>query len=161
MTQREQVIVDMLRLRSQVMFGDMAGVRGGRDGSYSLEYGPDFSAAFRELERLLDVMRGERPKQRRHVMARYCECDRRPLEVPFTRTKRHGAVSFAFKLPAHTELVNDKAAPSVLDDKTARVLVYQWPAWVKLQEADKGVAWLAQQFQGVPAVPVDREAIAA
>lgn len=152
LTHRQAVIIEMLRARQDVLLGSPGN---GRDGSYSLGYGPLFGQAFRELERLLDVMRGERPKQRRHVIARYVECDRRPLVVPFTRRKVHGQVRFDFRLPPHSELAVEVQAPSVLDDKTARVLVYQWPSWVRAQVVRDGVGWLADEFVGVPGVPAE------
>lgn len=152
MTNRERKIVEMLLLRNDVILGEGSGAAGHSYG-HSHSFGYLFDGAFRELERLLDVMRGERPKQRRHVVARYVDVDRRPIDVPFTRKKVHGVPKFDFRLPPHTELAAEVASPSVLDDKTARILVYQWPGWVKAQQVGHGVTWLADHFKGVPAVP--------
>lgn len=151
MTRREELIIEMLRLRQDVILGTGTGATAA--GGYSLAFGSMFGSAFRELERLLDAMRAERPRQRRHVIARFVECDRRPIVVPFTRRKVRGVQRFEFRLPPHTELAIAAAAPSVLDDKTARVLVYQWPAWVRNRDVEHGVEWLAASFVGVPGIP--------
>ena len=150
MTQRELIVVELLRTLPEVQAPLQSGGEGGieKTGRLLLMGNDYHQGSYRELERLLAVMKEDRPSQRWHVLERYTRCDRRRMKVRFVGGK---AI-----LPAHHALIGDtlrgKGTRAVTVEER---IVEAWDPSVRLERVRRGVAWLAVSFRGSPQLPKD------
>lgn len=132
-------------------------------------------AQYRELDRLLDVMQGERRSQWWHLNERYLRCEHTLKTVRFVRgttvgiVTGHAATLKVHPLGTHQELVigksvnweaalqeqRHKRSQTPLDRK---VLVAAWNPSVRMQKVKLGVDWLASSWAlaDEPALPADK-----
>lgn len=115
---------------------------------------PTWTASMRELERCLQVLSGERPKQARQLLARYVDpaISRRRLRG---KRAKDGQVTFA-ELPKHSEVRAYQKLPDV--DRAANewdVILASWPTWVRASLVEAALQRLEALFVGEPFVPVE------
>jgi hypothetical protein len=159
MTRRETLVAMLERYReAQEAFGESSGPG---DGSHVPMMSPLWNRSFRELERCLRVMRGERAALFWHVSERYIRCRRRQVELLF----RGGE----FLKPDRARWVRldpceDVAIGFVTEGdrgKTKQTLgpgpcvVVSWDQGVLPSVVEAGVDWLVDAFRGEPYLPLD------
>jgi hypothetical protein len=159
MTRRETLVAMLERYReAQEAFGESSGPG---DGSHVPMMSPLWNRSFRELERCLQVMRGERAALFWHVSERYIRCRRRQVELLFKGGE--------FLKPDRARWVRldpceDVAIGFVTEGdrgKTKQTLgpgpcvVVSWDAAVLPMVVEKGVDYLVDVFRGEPYLPLD------
>lgn len=161
---RERAIVALLELLPD--FADPAFGQGTGDGDGGRT--PRMPAPYRtpsvqELERLLGVMRAERPSQWWHVRERYLLCRKvRRRDVPRFKGQWRVRSNEAVVFPAGWDV-------SVLDEQSRRrsrpvtvahAIVVVWDPAVRQEKVRRGVTWLAEHWglDGEPSLP--REVLA-
>jgi hypothetical protein len=107
-----------------------------------------WNESYRELERVLKVMRTERRSQWFHVTERYLRCTERVAEVRVVRTKRGPEL----KLPPHSEL--GAGAPEIAG-ATARVRLVVWKPEVRMEKVRRGLEYVSAEFRGEPFLPAE------
>ena len=118
-----------------------------------------WNASFRELERCLHVLSGERPKQTRMLLARYVDptISRRKL---VGRRNSRGEVVFV-NVPHHAEVRSYAQLPERGHANEWDVVLASWPAWVRAGLVEAALTRLEEVFVGDPWLPVEMLEVAA
>lgn len=151
MTKRDTIIELLKHYREAQETLGSAGDNGSGEGQ-PWRMPKAWNQSYRELERCLHVISGERPKQHRQLMARYVDptiCRRRLIG----RRKGDGSVLFV-NMPYHAEVRSYAKLPD--KDRLANewdVVLATWPAWVKEQLVGHAVDALVKHFVGDAYLP--------
>lgn len=117
-----------------------------------------WNASFKELERCLQVLSGERPKQARQLLARYVDqvVSRKRLRG---KRAKDGAVTFDpgqhCEVRSYAKLADSDRAANEWD-----CVVASWPRWVRASIVDGALQRLEGLFVGEPFLPVEMLAAA-
>jgi hypothetical protein len=111
-----------------------------------------WNESFRELERCLHVLSGERPKQARQLLARYVDpqISRRRL---IGKRGKDEAVTFK-DVPTHSEVLSYAKLPD--SDRAANewdVVLASWPRWVRTPLVESALDRIEALFKGEPYLP--------
>ena len=107
-----------------------------------------WNASYRELERVLGLMRTERKSQWWHLTERYIRAQEALVECRVVK-KRGQAV---IKLPPHCELA---AGAPIVGERVVKARVRRWVPEVDNQKVRRGLEWVADTFRGEPFLPVE------
>jgi hypothetical protein len=141
---RVEIFEEMLRRYSEAQETMNKGGMG--DGSSVTLMPLTWNESYRELERVLKLMREERPSQWWHLTERFLRCQDQVAEVRVFRTRKGPE----FRLPAHCEL--GAGAPQIAGH-TARVRLVVWSSSVRMEKVRRGLEYVSQQFRGDPFLP--------
>ena len=146
MSQREEIIVEMLKRYTEAQETLTEGIRGDGDGHPKMP--GTWNDSYRRLERFLIAMRENAEMRSRwwHVTQRYVDAEVVSMEVPFKKTAK-GPIP---KLPPHTELV---AGAAEVGEFTSRVRIRRWDSKVQEAKVRKAVTLLAEMFEHEPFLP--------
>lgn len=122
---------------------------GDGSGGHTPQMSIAWNHSYRELERSLHVLTGERPKQTRMLLARYVNATQTRRRLTGRRDSK-GAIRFP-SAGTHIE-IRSYVHLADTDRKTNEwdCLVLQWPKWVKQQQVSEALARLEQLYQGEP-----------
>lgn len=118
--------------------------------------------SYRELRRLLGVMRVEAPELHWAVRARYVLCDLSPRDVK----RRSGrwlvganeeVVRSGYQVAKRATAQTVKQQQSAFAPGVHRVVVRRWNGAVRPEDVDAGVRWLEERWRGDPFVPREIE----
>lgn len=151
MSTKREIIVEMLRWFRDAQ-ETLTQQNGTGDGGVTL-MPRTWNRSFRELERCLQVLSGERPKQARMILARYVDptVSRRKL---VGRRNNRGEVVFV-KLPPHSEVVSYAQLPERGHAHEWDVVLRSWPVWVRNEPLQHGLDRLEHLFRGDPFLPAE------
>lgn len=122
---------------------------GDGSGGHTPQMSVAWNSSFRELERCLHVLTGERPKQTRMLLARYV--DSTPTRRRLTgRRDSKGTIRFPnagthLEVRTYVQLADSDRRANEWD-----CVVIQWPKWVKQQQVNEALTRLEQLYRGEP-----------
>lgn len=142
MTRRQEIITEMLRHYNDAE-DPMNGPSGVRGDGLSLPLMPEaWNQSYRELERVLKVMRDEVPWLWWDIRERFLACQVRMVEAKVSKGR--------VKLPDNCEVA---AGAVEVGSKTVKVRVRQWSPLVRQERVEAGVCWISERFRGEPFLP--------
>lgn len=113
-----------------------------------------WNSSYRELERSLHILTGERPKQTRQLMARYVDATTTRKRLIGKRDSR-GTIRF----PAAGTHIEVRTYVQLADsDRRANewdCVCITWPTWIKTQLVHQALTRLEEIFQGEPYMPTE------
>ena len=143
MTRRE-IIVEMLRRYNDAEDPCQSGTGLRGTGDRVPLMPAEWNRSFRELERVLKLMRSEAPWLWWDLRERFLSCQIRTVDA----TVKNGVL----RLPDCCEL----AAGAVdIGARSVRVRVVSWSPLVRPERVEKGVDWVVSRFQGDPFLPLE------
>ena len=160
MTRRE-ILVELLRRyrEAQETLTQSDGTGGGGVTLMPRTWNP----SFRELERCLHVLSGERPKQTRMLLARYVDptISRKTL-VGRREIRAGGREAMTWlNMPPHSEVVTFAKLPEHKSTSVYSCVLASWPAWVRASLVESALQRLEAVFVGDPWLPVEMLEVAA